>query len=55
MYEIKKIPFKICDHNPKAQSICYPDNNIDFNQFQKNIRTQLKKSYEITRGSKTKK
>lgn len=54
MYEIKEIKIKICEHNPKAQSVCHPEKPMTFNEFHEHIRTQLKKYYDITRGIKTK-
>ena len=51
MIEIKEIPFKICEHNPKAQSVCYPDEPVDFNQFFENIQTQIKKIYDTQRSN----
>ncbi len=51
MIEIKEIPFKICEHNPKAQSVCYPDEPVDLNQFFENIQTQIKKIYDTQRSN----
>jgi hypothetical protein len=47
--EIKVIPIRICEHNPKAQSICYPDTEVDYNQFQENLYKQLKQ-YDTKRN-----
>lgn len=53
MIEIKKIPFQINEHNPKAQSVCEPDEKIGFNEFFANLQTQIKNLYEHTRSTTT--
>lgn len=50
MIEIKSIPFQINEHNPKAQSVCYPDGTVEINEFYQNIQTQIKKIYDIERN-----
>jgi hypothetical protein len=47
--EIRIIPIQINEHNPKAQSVCFPDEPVDFNQFYENLYNQLK-NYD-TQGS----
>jgi hypothetical protein len=42
MRVITIIPVKINEHNPKAQSVCYPDESVDYNEFYKNLYKQLK-------------
>jgi hypothetical protein len=51
MIEIKEIPFQICEHNPKAQSVCCPDETVDLNEFFENIQTQIKKIYDTQRSN----
>lgn len=51
MYEIKEIPFKICEHDPKAQSVFTPKRKINYNEFQINIKQQLKKLYDLKRST----
>lgn len=51
MYEIKKIPFKICEHNPKAQSVCHPDKKVDINEFYQNLVKQIKENYDAQRSN----
>lgn len=52
MYEIKRIPFKINEHNPKAQSVCLPDKQVNLNEFYYNLQQQQIKIYESKRGTK---
>jgi len=47
--EIRMIPFSICEHNPKAQSICYPDTEVTYNEFYENLYKQLKQ-YDTKRS-----
>jgi hypothetical protein len=53
MIEIKEIPFQICEHNPKAQSVCSPDETVTFNEFFQNLQTQIKKIYDSTKCNPT--
>jgi len=53
MIEIKRIPFKICDHNPKAQSTYYPDQDLNLNQFYQNLTHQIKENYDSQRSNQT--
>ncbi len=50
MRVIKVIPFKIIEHNPKAQSVCEPDEKVDFNGFYQNLYKQLK-NYDTKRST----
>jgi hypothetical protein len=47
--ELRVIKESICEHNPKAQSVCYPDTMVDFNEFQENILKQLN-NYDTKRS-----
>jgi hypothetical protein len=51
--EIKEIPFSICEHSPRAQSICEPDEILGYNEFCKNIQKQILNIYESTRSIET--
>lgn len=51
--EIKVIQFAICEHNPKAQSVCYPDEPVDYNEFYTNLYKQLK-NYDPQGSDQTK-
>ncbi len=53
MFEIKRIPFKICEHNPKAQSVCYPDQDLNLNDFYNNLTKQIKENYDSQRSNQT--
>lgn len=53
MFEIKKIPFKICEHNPKAQSTYYPDQDLNLNDFYNNLTKQIKQNYDSQRSNQT--
>ena len=55
MYEIKEIKFKIVEHNPKAQSICIPDQKVSVNEFYQNIQQQLKQLYDTKRSNSNQK
>ena len=50
MRVITIIPVKINEHNPKAQSVCYPDEPVDYNEFYKNLYKQLK-NYDNQRSN----
>lgn len=50
--EIKEIRFKICDHKPKAQSVCIPNEKVTLEEFGLNLRKQLKQIYESQRSTK---
>lgn len=51
--EIRFIPVSINEHNPKAQSVCYPDTPVDYNEFYKNLYKQIK-NYDTQRSHSTK-
>lgn len=53
MIEIKRIPFKINEHNPKAQSVCYPDQDLNLNDFYNNLTKQIKENYDTQRSNQT--
>lgn len=50
-YEITRLSFALCEHNPKAQSVCEPPKILTFNQFQKNVKQELKKLYDTQRST----
>ena len=52
--ELKVIKESICEHNPKAQSVCYPDTTVDFNEFYNNLYKQLN-NYDTKRSTKNRK
>ena len=37
VYEIKRLDFALCEHDPRAQSVCEPPKALTFNEFQKKI------------------
>ena len=47
--ELKILKESICEHNPKAQSVCYPDTIVDFNEFYQNLYKQLN-NYDTKRS-----
>jgi hypothetical protein len=51
VYEIKRLDFALCEHNPRAQSVCEPPKSITFNEFQKNVKKELKKLYDTQRSN----
>jgi hypothetical protein len=53
MREIRIIPVKINEHNPKAQSVCYPEESVDYNEFYTNLYKQLK-NYDPQGSNQTK-
>jgi hypothetical protein len=53
--EIKKIPFSIVNHGPKAQSVCDPGEKLNLNDFYINIQKQIKNIYETQRSIETQK
>lgn len=48
--EIRIISQSINEHNPKAQSVCYPDEIVDYNEFYQNLYNQLK-NYDTKRST----
>lgn len=53
--EIKKIPFSIVNHAPKAQSVCDPSEKLNLNDFYVNIQKQIKNIYETQRSTEAQK
>ena len=51
LLEIKEITFQICEHNPKAMSTTCPPKEPTYNEFQSNIKKQLKKLYDSKRSN----
>ena len=51
LYEIKRLDFALCEHNPRAQSVCEPPKALNFNEFTKNIKKELKKLYDNQRSN----
>ena len=51
--EIKEIRFSICIHNPRAQSICEPDEKLNLNEFYQNIQKQIINIYESKTSTET--
>jgi hypothetical protein len=51
LLEIKEIRFQICEHNPKAMSTTCPPKEPTYNEFQLNIKKQLKKLYDSKRSN----
>ena len=39
------------EHNPRAMSTVEPETKVSFNEFQKNIKDQLKKQYDTKRSN----
>jgi hypothetical protein len=39
------------EHNPRAMSTVEPETKVSFNEFQKNIKEQLKKQYDTKRSN----
>ncbi len=54
LYEIKRLDFALCEHNPRAQSVCEPPQPTTFNDFHKNVKRQLKKIYDTQRSNPVK-
>jgi|APGre2960657404_1045060.scaffolds.fasta_scaffold148899_3 hypothetical protein len=54
VYEIKRLDFALCEHDPRAQSVCEPSKPTTFNEFQKNVKRQLKKIYDTQRSNPVK-
>lgn len=51
VYGISVIVKPICEHDPKAQSIVYPETESDFNEVQLNLKQQIKKQYDSKRSN----
>jgi len=51
VYEIKRLDFALCEHDPRAQSVCEPSKALTFNEFQKNVKKELKKLYDNQRSN----
>jgi len=51
VYEIKRLDFALCEHDPRAQSVCEPPKALTFNEFQKNVKKELKKLYDNQRNN----
>lgn len=47
---LDRLTESIQEHNPKAMQIAEPESRIDYNEFNANIRHQLKQIYDITRS-----
>jgi hypothetical protein len=43
---LERLKESIQEHNPKAMSTVVPETQIDYNEFNKNIRQQLKEIYD---------
>jgi hypothetical protein len=43
---LDRVVEKIQDHNPRAMHIVEPENKLDYNEFNMNIKKQLKEIYD---------
>jgi len=46
IHTLERLTESIQEHNPKAMRIVEPETQIDYNEFNRNIRHQLKEIYD---------